>query len=112
MWSQKSICPPTSLGLGCRKVSPHDLLDRQDSGQALTPQKQQEAEGLVNLSELLTVLRLRAERMSPRAALTHLAYQQVLRPWGRLRPPRQHPHHAAVPQPPAALRHDPQVSLK
>jgi hypothetical protein len=41
------------------------LLDRQDSGQALTPQEREEAEGLVNLSEFLTLLRLRAERMAP-----------------------------------------------
>jgi hypothetical protein len=41
------------------------LLDRQDSGQPLTTQERQEAEGLVNLSEFLTLLRLRAERMVP-----------------------------------------------
>ena len=40
------------------------LLDRQDSGQRLTPAEQREAEGLVNLSEMLTLLRLRAERAS------------------------------------------------
>ena len=40
------------------------LLDRQDSGQPLTAQERQEAEGLVNLSEFLTLLRLRAERMA------------------------------------------------
>jgi hypothetical protein len=40
------------------------LLDRQDAGQPLTPPERDEAEGLVNLAELLTVLRLRAERMS------------------------------------------------
>lgn len=40
------------------------LLDRQESGQPLTPQEQQEAEGLVNLSEFLTLLRLRSERMT------------------------------------------------
>lgn len=40
------------------------LLDRQDSGQPLTPQERDEAEGLVNLAELLTLLRLRAERLS------------------------------------------------
>jgi hypothetical protein len=40
------------------------LLDRQDSGQSLTPLERDEAEGLVNLAELLTLLRLRAERMS------------------------------------------------
>jgi hypothetical protein len=41
------------------------LLDRQDSGQALTIQERDEAEGLVNLAEFLTLLRLRAEHMSP-----------------------------------------------
>jgi len=39
----------------------HELLDRQDRGEALTPDERQEAEGLVNLAELLSVLRLRAE---------------------------------------------------
>jgi hypothetical protein len=38
------------------------LLDRQDSGQPLTSLERDEAEGLVNLAELLTLLRLRAER--------------------------------------------------
>ncbi len=42
-----------------------DLLDRQDSGQPLTDQERGEAEGLVNLSEFLTLLRLRVERMNP-----------------------------------------------
>lgn len=41
------------------------LLDRQDSGQPLTTQEREEAEGLVNLAEFLTLLRLRAERMTP-----------------------------------------------
>jgi hypothetical protein len=41
------------------------LLDRQDSGQPLTTHEREEAEGLVNLSEFLTLLRLRAERMTP-----------------------------------------------
>ena len=41
------------------------LLDRQDSGQPLAPLEREEAEGLVNLAELLTLLRLRAERNSP-----------------------------------------------
>ena len=40
------------------------LLDRQDSGQPLTSLERDEAEGLVNLAELLTLLRLRAERTS------------------------------------------------
>ncbi len=41
------------------------LLDRQDSGQPLTAQERDEAEGLVNLAEFLSLLRLRAERMTP-----------------------------------------------
>jgi hypothetical protein len=41
------------------------LLDRQDSGQSLSEQEQEEAEGLVDLAEFLTLLRLRAERMIP-----------------------------------------------
>ena len=41
------------------------LLDQQDSGQGLTQQEREEAEGLVNLSEFLTLLRLRAERLKP-----------------------------------------------
>ena len=40
------------------------LLDRQDSGQPLTTPERDEAEGLVNLAEFLTLLRLRAERLS------------------------------------------------
>jgi hypothetical protein len=39
-----------------------ELLDRQDAGQTLTSAERSEAEGLVNLAELLTFLRLRAER--------------------------------------------------
>ncbi len=41
------------------------LLERQDSGQPLTTPERDEAEGLVNLAEFLTLLRLRAERLSP-----------------------------------------------
>jgi hypothetical protein len=40
------------------------LLDRQDSGQPLTTPERDEAEGLVNLAELLALLRLRAERLA------------------------------------------------
>jgi len=40
----------------------HYLLDRQDAGQSLSPQEQAEAEGLADLADLLTLLRLRAER--------------------------------------------------
>ena len=38
------------------------LLDRQDAGQALTEQERAEAEGLVDLAEFFTLLRMRAER--------------------------------------------------
>jgi hypothetical protein len=41
------------------------LLDRQDAGQPLTDPEQAEAQGLVNLAEFLTLLRLRAERAAP-----------------------------------------------
>jgi hypothetical protein len=41
------------------------LLERQDSGQPLTPLEREEAEGLVDIAELLTLLRLRAERTGP-----------------------------------------------
>ncbi|MEW6364673.1 MAG: hypothetical protein AB1714_08530 [Acidobacteriota bacterium] len=43
------------------------LPDRQDSGGGLTPEERAEAEGLVNLAELLSLLRLRAERNTVRA---------------------------------------------
>jgi hypothetical protein len=42
-----------------------DLLDRQDSGCPLTEQERDEAEGLVDLAEFLTLLRLRTERLTP-----------------------------------------------
>ena len=38
------------------------LLDQQDRGQPLSVAERGEAEGLVDLAELLTLLRLRAER--------------------------------------------------
>ena len=38
------------------------LLDRQDAGRPLTADERAEAEGLVDLADLLTLLRLRAER--------------------------------------------------
>ncbi len=40
------------------------LLDRQDHGEQLTTQERREAEGLVDLSELLTLLKLRARSAS------------------------------------------------
>ena len=41
-----------------------ELLERQDSGFALTPEETCEAEGLADLAELLSLLRLRAERLN------------------------------------------------
>jgi hypothetical protein len=38
------------------------LLDKQDGGTPLTPDEQVEAEGLVELAELLTLLRLRVSQ--------------------------------------------------
>ena len=45
----------------------HLLLDRQDEGQALTQGERQEAEGLVELSEFLSLLRLRSTRVMKQA---------------------------------------------
>ena len=42
----------------------HMLLDKQDSGQPLTDAERREAEGLVDLADFLSLLRLRAERPS------------------------------------------------
>lgn len=44
------------------------LLDRQDSGQALTPAERKEAEGLVDLAEWLSLLRLQAQRLCRESA--------------------------------------------
>jgi hypothetical protein len=43
----------------------HALLDKQDGGTPLTPDEQAEADGLVDLADLLTLLRLRASRGIP-----------------------------------------------
>ena len=40
------------------------LLDQQEDGRVLTATEHEEAEGLVNLAEFLSLLRLRAERVS------------------------------------------------
>lgn len=40
------------------------LLDKQDEGQPLTDSERREAEGLVDLADLLSLLRLRAKRVS------------------------------------------------
>jgi hypothetical protein len=45
-----------------------ELLDKQDQGRALSAAEKSEAEGLVDLSEVLSLLRLRAERTRRRAA--------------------------------------------
>ena len=51
-----------------RAVDMHlqELLNRQDSGERLTATERKEAEGLVNLAELLSLLRLRIQRASKR----------------------------------------------
>ena len=40
------------------------LLDKQDRGERLSAAERAEAEGLVNLAEFLTILRLRSERVA------------------------------------------------
>ena len=42
-----------------------ELLDKQEGGAALTPAERDEAEGLVDMAELLSLLRLKAERAQP-----------------------------------------------
>ena len=44
------------------------LLDKQDEGQPLTVAEKQESEGLVDLAELLSLLRLRTQRLSRKSA--------------------------------------------
>ena len=41
-----------------------ELLDKQDAGPALSPEEKREAEGLVDLADLLSLLRLRTERLN------------------------------------------------
>ncbi|MBI4788101.1 MAG: hypothetical protein HY782_13790 [Chloroflexi bacterium] len=41
-----------------------ELLDRQDNGEILSDAERWEAEGLVNLAEFLTLLRIRAQRVA------------------------------------------------
>ncbi len=40
----------------------HSLLDRQDRGETLSGEERREAEGLVDLGEMLSLLKLRARR--------------------------------------------------
>ena len=46
----------------------HDLLDKQDGGTALTTAERKEAEGLVNLAEMLSLLRAKSQRQQKRRA--------------------------------------------
>ena len=41
-----------------------ELLDKQDAGPALSPDEKREAEGLVDLADLLSLLRLRSQRLN------------------------------------------------
>lgn len=41
-----------------------ELLDKQDAGEALSSKETKEAEGLVDMADLLSLLRLRAERLN------------------------------------------------
>ena len=45
-----------------------ELLDKQNEGRALSPRERREAEGLVDLADFLSLLRLRSERLSDRCA--------------------------------------------
>lgn len=45
-----------------------ELLDRQDQGNNLTPAERQEAAGLVDLAELLSLLQVRARRAAQRGS--------------------------------------------
>ena len=44
----------------------HVLLDKQDHGETLSTAEKREAEGLVDLEELLSLLRLRSRRVNGR----------------------------------------------
>jgi hypothetical protein len=44
----------------------HVLLDKQDHGETLSAAEKREAEGLVDLEELLSLLRLRSRRVNGR----------------------------------------------
>ncbi len=77
------------------------LLDRQDHGEMLTPDERMEADGLVSLTEWLSLLRLRAQRqrhaVGPPAQSPETA-GQCCRPRSSCRsrpvPPRAYPRTA------------------
>ena len=54
-----------------------ELLDRQDSGVRLTEAERREAEGLVDIAELLTILRLRRGR-GPESLLREAGHEHDL----------------------------------
>ena len=43
-----------------------DLLDRQDHGEELSANERQEAEGLVEMAEWLSLMQLRSRKITPR----------------------------------------------
>jgi hypothetical protein len=45
-----------------------DLLDRQDGGEKLSSAERKEAEGLVELAEWLSLMRLKANRLTDRSS--------------------------------------------
>lgn len=47
----------------------HELLDRQDQGETLSERERKEAEGLVDLAEFLSLLRLRTHRVQREQAM-------------------------------------------
>lgn len=51
-----------ALRFASRSERLQELLDRQECGDEMTPEQRREAEDLVALSELLSLLRLRAQR--------------------------------------------------
>ncbi len=65
---------PASRDLGRLKLPAgvqsrlHELLDRQDQGIKLTVRERREAEGLVEMAEWISLLKLRARRLSRSAA--------------------------------------------
>jgi hypothetical protein len=62
--SNQASAGPEVENKGQVNVQPteEEKLDRQDSGEPLTAAERDEAEGLANLAEFLTLLRLRMER--------------------------------------------------
>jgi hypothetical protein len=55
--------PEFRLPAGVQQRLQH-LLDMQDGGHALSSEERREAEGLVDLADLLSLLRLRSERLA------------------------------------------------